>query len=128
MQANRGRDTTPELAVRKLLHSRGLRYRVNMRLDLGSRKVRPDVAFTRARVAVFIDGCYWHSCPEHSSRPKANASFWAAKLERNVARDRADDAALQEAGWLVLRYWEHEPPLDVTARIAQAVASKTASS
>ncbi|PWU54783.1 very short patch repair endonuclease [Micromonospora sp. S4605] len=98
--------TKPELALRRELHRRGLRFRVNPPGLPG----RPDVAFTRARVAVFVDGCFWHRCPEHSTLPRNNREWWLAKLERNVVRDRAKDAALAELGWTVLHVWEHEAP------------------
>jgi DNA mismatch endonuclease (patch repair protein) len=120
MQANRGRDTGPELAVRSLLHSRGLRYRVNYRCPVLRRRTI-DIAFTRVKVAVFIDGCYWHRCPEHFVMPKSNAEFWAAKLEANVRRDFETAEALMEAGWTVLRFWEHESPDSVADRIVRCV-------
>ena len=123
MQANRRRDTRPELAVRSNLHRAGLRYFVDRPLRVGGRVVRPDVTFPRARVAVFIDGCFWHACPEHGTRPSRNDGYWSAKLRRNVERDNAVDAALVEAGWLVLRHWEHEPPDQVAQAIAAAVAA-----
>jgi DNA mismatch endonuclease (patch repair protein) len=121
MRANRSRDTGPELTLRRLLHRRGLRYRAGLRLDLGVRKVRPDIVFTRARVAVFLDGCYWHRCPSHASFPTANAEYWRAKFDRTVSRDRADDAALNDAGWTVIRVWEHEDAEDAAIRIRTAV-------
>ncbi len=98
------RDTHPEVALRKALHARGLRFRKDYRPLPG----RPDLAFTRARLAVFVDGCFWHSCPEHATRPKNNAGWWAAKLDANVARDRRQDQQLVDAGWTVVRVWEHE--------------------
>ncbi|MEU0154999.1 very short patch repair endonuclease [Micromonospora fulviviridis] len=96
--------TKPELALRRELHRRGLRFRVN-HPDLPG---RPDLAFTRAKVAVFVDGCFWHRCPQHGTMPRNNRDWWEAKLDRNVARDRAKDAALAERGWVVLHVWEHE--------------------
>lgn len=116
MRANRGRDTGPEMALRRELHRRGLRYRVHYQPFTGLR-CRPDVVFTRARLAVFVDGCYWHSCPLHSTRPSANADWWREKLETNVQRDRRNDRELIDAGWRVLRIWEHEPAQDAAARI-----------
>jgi DNA mismatch endonuclease (patch repair protein) len=97
------------LALRRELHRRGLRYRVN----LGNLPGRPDIALTRAKVAVFVDGCFWHGCPEHAVAPKANADWWRSKLGANVARDRRNDVALRESGWLVVRAWEHENPVVV---------------
>jgi DNA mismatch endonuclease, patch repair protein len=99
MRANRGADTAPELAVRRALHGLGLRYRKHQRLDLGDLRVRPDVVFTRARVAVFVDGCFWYRCPIHATDPRANSDYWLPKLQRNVERDRRVDKALRDAGW-----------------------------
>lgn len=120
MRANRSRDTGPERAIRAALHRDGLRFRKDLRFLANGRLVRPDVVFTRARVAVFVDGCYWHRCPIHATDPKSNAEFWRAKFARNVARDRCDDQALRTAGWTVLRFWEHEDPKTVAIRIAEA--------
>lgn len=127
MQANRGRDTGPELAVRRRLHGGGLRYRVNYRFP-GARRRTIDIAFTRARIACFIDGCYWHQCPVHFVMPKTNRLFWAAKFEANVTRDLESTAALQAQGWTVLRFWEHEHPESIVRCIATAVANATLSS
>ena len=124
MRANRRSDTKPERLLRSELHRMGLRFRKDMRLDLPGARVRPDVAFTRARVAVYVDGCYWHSCPVHATRPRAYADFWAAKLERNVERDRRYDAVLRDAGWAVLRFWEHEDPQEAAERVRRAVAGR----
>jgi DNA mismatch endonuclease, patch repair protein len=108
MRGNRGADTAPEVALRSALHRRGLRFRKNVQAVPGLR-CRPDVVFTARRVAVFLDGCYWHRCPEHGVSPRRNAGYWSAKLDRNVARDRRNDEALAAAGWKVVRVWEHEP-------------------
>ena len=109
MKANRRADTKPELALRRALHGLGYRYRKDFRLDLdGGVRVRPDIVFTARKVAVFVDGCFWHSCPEHGSKPSSNTWYWEPKLRRNVDRDRAADAALGQAGWTVIRFWEHE--------------------
>jgi DNA mismatch endonuclease (patch repair protein) len=118
MKRNRRRDSQPELAVRSALHRRGLRFRVDFPIRAQDRLVRPDIVFTRARVAVFVDGCWWHRCPEHANTPQANADYWKPKLERNVARDIAVNAALKAAGWHVLRAWEHESPSSVADRVA----------
>jgi DNA mismatch endonuclease (patch repair protein) len=121
MKANRRTDTKPELALRAALHALGYRYRKDFRLDLPLRRVRPDVAFTRRKVAVFIDGCFWHACPEHGSKPKSNQWYWSPKLARNVERDRAADEALVQAGWTVVRLWEHTPLEDAVALVVDAV-------
>jgi DNA mismatch endonuclease (patch repair protein) len=119
MQANRGRDTRPELTVRRLLHAAGLRYRVDY-APLGGRR-RADVVFTRQHVAVFIDGCFWHGCPEHATLPKQNADYWTPKLARNFLRDRETNELLNAAGWRVLRYWEHEDSTAIAKSVEEAV-------
>jgi len=123
MTANRSRDTSPELAVRSRVHAAGLRYRVDARLPI-PRVRRGDLVFPRARVAVFVDGCFWHGCPEHYAAPRANAGFWSTKVETNRRRDRETDALLLEAGWLPLRAWEHEDPDLVAGRVVGAVWSR----
>ena len=127
MKANRRTDTKPELALRHALHRLGYRYRKDYRLDLASgRRVRPDIAFTARKVAVFVDGCFWHACPEHGSKPKANEWYWSPKLIRNVERDRINDAALILAGWTVVRLWEHVPLDEAVTTVVTAVqASQT---
>lgn len=120
MQGNRSRDTAPELAVRRLVHAMGLRYRVNAR-PLPKLCRTADLVFTRQRIAVFIDGCYWHGCPEHHRLPRANADYWSAKVRRNRARDAATDETLSAAGWAVLRFWEHERPAEVAEAVRRAV-------
>ncbi|MDV3291908.1 very short patch repair endonuclease [Mycobacterium avium] len=120
MQGNRSRDTAPELAVRRLVHAMGLRYRVNAR-PLPTVRRTADLVFTRRRVAVFIDGCYWHGCPDHHRQPSANADYWRAKVARNRARDAATDETLRAAGWTVLRFWEHQPPAEVAEAVRAAV-------
>jgi len=117
MRANPRTGTEPEMALRSELHRRGLRFRKDLPLRVRERVVRPDIVFTRARLAVFIDGCFWHACPEHGTQPRANSDYWRPKLERNVARDRAVNEALTDAGWRVLRAWEHEPVSDVAQRV-----------
>lgn len=109
MQGNRSRDTGPEMLLRRLLHAKGLRYRVAAR-PLPEVARTADLVFRPARVAVFVDGCFWHRCPDHGTTPKSNADYWLPKLERNVARDRETDALLVQAGWRVIRIWEHEDP------------------
>ncbi|MFZ5869387.1 MAG: very short patch repair endonuclease [Actinomycetota bacterium] len=121
MQGNRSRDTKPELAVRRLIHAAGLRYRVDVRPKRDLPR-RADIMFTRQRIAVFIDGCYWHGCEQHVRVPsKANADYWNKKLARNVERDTETTALLEQAGWRVLRYWEHEAPESVAESIVRAV-------
>ncbi|WP_454118358.1 very short patch repair endonuclease [Microbacterium lacticum] len=116
MVANRRRDTQPEMRVRRLLHAAGLRYRVDFMPVRGLRS-RADIVFTRQRIAVFIDGCFWHACPTHAVAPKTNVDYWGPKLARNRARDAEVSKRLMESGWQVLRFWEHEPPEDVAGAI-----------
>jgi DNA mismatch endonuclease (patch repair protein) len=120
MKGNRGRDTRPELALRSELHGRGFRYRVNIAPDPKVR-CRADIVLTRKRTAIFVDGCFWHACPQHGTRPTTNARYWAKKIARNVERDRRNDAALAAAGWQVIRVWEHESPLEAADRVEAAV-------
>lgn len=121
MRRNRRTDSGPEARVRSELHRRGLRFRKQLPIRTLERVVRPDITFTRARLAVFIDGCFWHSCPIHGNQPKANTSYWGPKLARNIERDRQVDLALTGAGWTVLRAWEHEPADEVADRIEKAL-------
>ncbi|MCX4811340.1 very short patch repair endonuclease [Streptomyces sp. NBC_01239] len=123
MSRQLSKDTGAELAVRRLLHAAGLRYRVEYPVP-GMARRRIDVAFTRARVAVLIDGCFWHGCPEHATRPKANAEWWRKKLDRNMARDLETTEHLIAQGWTVLRFWEHESPGAVAARVAVIVEQR----
>lgn len=122
MQRQARRDTKPELALRSELFRRGLRYRVDVAPIKGSRR-RADVVFTRAKVAVYVDGCFWHSCPDHATAPAANDKWWAEKLARNVERDRDTDRRLIDAGWRVVRVWEHENPVAAADRVATALAA-----
>ena len=115
MRSNPPSDTKPEVRLRSTLHRAGLRFRKNHQLIVQGRRSRPDIVFPGARVAVFLDGCFWHHCPLHGSLPRANGSYWAAKFARNADRDEALDQALGEAGWTVVRLWEHEP-LETAAR------------
>ena len=123
MRANRRKDTKPELALRRALHAQGYRYRKDYRLELAETRVRPDIAFTARRVAVFVDGCFWHCCPEHGSQPANNTWYWEPKLARNVERDRAADAALAAAGWSVVRIWEHESLEAAVAAVVTVLAA-----
>jgi DNA mismatch endonuclease (patch repair protein) len=111
------RDTAPELALRRRLHGLGFRYRLHQRPlpELGR---TADIVFRSRRLAVFVDGCFWHGCPEHATSPKTNGEWWGAKLARNTERDMDTDRRLTEAGWRVVRVWEHEDPLVAGERIA----------
>lgn len=111
-KANRRSDTKPELRLRSALHRRGHRYRKDLLLRLDGVRVRPDVVFTRCKVAVFVDGCFWHGCPDHQHIPKSNHEYWVPKLAANVERDRTVNRALTSQGWRVVRIWEHSD-LDV---------------
>lgn len=117
MVANRRVNTGPELRLRRRLHAAGLRYRIDAPL-LFDRRRRADVVFPRQRIAVFVDGCFWHGCPEHYVAPKANAAFWRQKVEANRARDLDTDLRLKQLGWVVLRVWEHE---DVDAALVRRI-------
>jgi DNA mismatch endonuclease (patch repair protein) len=121
MRGNRRRDTKPELRIRSILHAQGLRYRVDFPITLGDVRVRPDIVFTKQRVAVFVDGCFFHACPEHGTQPKRNVDYWQAKLQRNIERDRRVSATLRAADWTVVRIWEHEPWMEAVALVVQAV-------
>lgn len=121
MQSNRRVDTRPELALRRALHQRGLRFRKDIPIRLDGVNARPDIVFTRVKVAIFHDGCWWHGCSEHGTRPKRNADFWNRKLDETVARDRRVSEALREAGWTVIRVWEHEAVADAAQRIERVI-------
>lgn len=122
MQANTGRDTKPELALRRAVHARGLRYFVNRRPIKGVRRTA-DLVFPRIRLAVFLDGCFWHGCPEHHTVAKTNATFWAEKVGTNRRRDVDTNSRLSEAGWTVLRIWEHESVDQAADRVTRTVDS-----
>jgi DNA mismatch endonuclease, patch repair protein len=123
MQNTPRRDTPGELALRQELYRRGLRYRVDIR-PLSSLQRRADIVFSRAKVAVFCDGCFWHGCPEHRTWPKNNAEWWRRKIEANRRRDRDTDTQLNEAAWTVIRVWEHEDPKLAAEQIAAIVRAK----
>ena len=125
MQLQRTRDTAPEMAVRRLLHRRGLRYRVD-RPPLPGLRRRADLVFGPSRVAVFIDGCFWHGCPEHGTRPRANSDWWSTKLAANHARDEDTDRLLREAGWQVVRIWEHESVEDAVTVVRAVLDARVA--
>ena len=116
MQGNRKRDTRPEIAVRRRLHARGFRYRVAAS-PLTRRQWTADLVFRTARLAVFVDGCHRHGCPEHYTCPRTNQGYWSSKIERNRARDVQVDTELRAAGWTTLRIWEHEPPGTAVDRV-----------
>jgi len=124
MQMQRTRDTAPELAVRRLLHSMGFRYRVD-RSPLPKLRRRADIVFGAVKVAVFVDGCFWHGCPEHGRRQtQANPAYWSDKIAANRARDADTDSRLVDAGWVSVRIWEHESPQEAADRIAAAVRQR----
>ena len=123
MSRQGSRDTAPEVAVRRLLHAAGLRYRVNVPVP-GAPRRTIDIVFGKVKIAIFMDGCFWHGCPQHATQPKANAEWWRAKLAKNMARDRETTDHLRAAGWTVLRFWEHESAEEVARQIAVAVASR----
>lgn len=115
MKGNRKKDTRPELALRSALHRRGARFRCDYPIALaGRRPIRVDLAFPKRRIAVFVDGCFWHGCPQHGNVPRSNPTYWETKLARNRRRDTETSALLTKAGWNVVRVWEHERP-DVAA-------------
>lgn len=123
MRSNKSRDTKPELALRSAVHARGLRYRVSAKPLAGVRRTA-DLVFPRAKVAVFLDGCFWHGCPEHHTVATANAKFWADKVEGNRKRDRDTDGRLAEAGWVSVRIWEHEDAAEAARRVEEIVRAR----
>ncbi len=127
MRGVKKRDNGPEMAVRRLLHAAGLRYRVAWPVP-GQRRRTIDIAFTRARLAVYIDGCFWHGCPLHATSPKANAAWWAEKISTNQTRDADVTSQLEDMGWTVLRFWEHEMPDDVASAVIGRLRSRVGTS
>jgi len=125
MQVTPRRDTPCELALRSAVHALGFRFRVDWPLP-GTRR-RADLAFVRARVAAFVDGCFWHGCPEHGTWPKANARWWRNKIENNVRRDRDTDTLLKASGWTVLRFWEHDDMRSAATRVVDEVRKRRSS-
>jgi len=123
MLGNRSRDTKPELAIRRLVHAAGLRYRVAAKPLPGMRRTA-DLVFRPTRVAVFVDGCFWHGCPEHFVPPKTNPGYWRDKIDRNMQRDADTDARLAAEGWLVLRFWEHQDPAECARAVCEAVSDR----
>lgn len=124
MRANKRTGTKPELALRAALHRLGYRFRKDLRVDVAGVRVRPDIVFTRRRVAVFVDGCFWHACPDHSKPPRNNEWYWTPKLERNVARDEQVTQALESGGWRVVRVWEHVPLPDAVSAVESVLQSE----
>lgn len=124
MKANRRINTTPEVRLRSALHRLGFRFRKDYPIHTETIRTRPDIVFTRARVAVFVDGCFWHRCPRHGQVPRSNRAYWQEKLKRNVERDRQATEALGRAGWTVIRIWEHEAIGSAISRIRTALASR----
>lgn len=117
MSTLKRKDNDVELAVRRLLHAAGCRYRVHYPVP-GLPRRTIDIAFTRAKVAVFIDGCFWHGCPEHGTAPTSNRAWWATKLAANAGRDRDTASHLESLGWRVVRIWEHEDATGVVEIVA----------
>ena len=123
MRRARRSDTGPEVALRRILFAEGLRYRTNFAPVAGIR-TKADMVFLRTKVAVYVDGCFWHGCPIHATWPKNNAEFWRAKINTNIQRDARVTAALTGAGWTVLRLWEHETSTEMARRVRDAVAER----
>ena len=123
MQSNKSRDTKPEKALRSAVHALGLRYRVSAKPLAGLRRTA-DMVFPTAKVAVFLDGCFWHGCPQHHTVASANAKFWADKVEGNRTRDRDTDERLAQAGWVSVRVWEHEDPVEAADRVREIVRAR----
>jgi DNA mismatch endonuclease (patch repair protein) len=126
MRGNRKNETKPEVAIRRLVHAIGFRYRIGAQIALGDLRIRPDIVLRRARLAVFVDGCFWHGCPTHGTKPRSNSDYWAKKIGRNRDRDRRNDRALRAAEWTVVRIWEHDDPSDAIARIVTALTTPRA--
>jgi DNA mismatch endonuclease, patch repair protein len=126
MSQQRNRDTGPEMALRRELHRRGHRFRVARR-PVAELRSTADIVFGPARVAVYVDGCFWHSCPEHATQPVSNGAWWAEKLARNRERDKQTDEALAQAGWTVVRVWEHERCDEAADRVAAALSESSGS-
>jgi DNA mismatch endonuclease (patch repair protein) len=126
MRRTRRSGTRPEMALRRALHRRGLRFVVDRSVPGGNRRRRVDILLRGARVAVFVDGCFWHSCPEHSHLPKTNTNWWRLKFRGIARRDRDTETQLAAVGWLAVRIWEHEDPIEAAQAIEQLVRDRTA--
>lgn len=122
MRSNRPGRTMPEKALRSALHTDGYRFRVGYPVPSVARR-SIDIAFPRWRLAVFVDGCFWHGCPVHATRPSRNSDYWIPKLNRNIERDRDTDRRLQDQGWTVLRIWEHETVAEAHGMVVAALSS-----
>jgi len=127
MLGNRNKNTRPELLLRRLVHAQGLRYRVAAK-PLPKMRRTADMVFGPTRVAVFVDGCFWHGCPEHFVPPKTNPEYWEKKIGGNVQRDRDTDERLKSSGWLVLRFWEHQDPETCARAVYEAVTERRGAS
>jgi DNA mismatch endonuclease, patch repair protein len=125
MTSNRRRDTQPEIAVRRLLHARGLRFRVDYPIRTSERTIRVDIAFPRAKLAILIDGCFWHGCPEHGTMPKHNRDYWEPKIARNRERDLHQTGLLSDAGWQPLRFWTHEGPDEISDEVLACLGAES---
>lgn len=123
MLGNRSRDTSPELRLRAALHRAGLRFWKHRR-PLPTLRCEADVVFPRIRLAVFVDGCFWHGCPRHGTAPKSNSEWWRVKLERIRTRDRRNLRRLRYRGWVVLRVWEHQVDCDLDSAVARVLKAK----
>jgi DNA mismatch endonuclease (patch repair protein) len=125
MQAIRRTNTKPEVELRSALHRIGYRFRKDLSIHTSTRRVRPDIVFTARKVAVFVDGCFWHCCPQHGRQPTVNSGYWSPKLQRNVERDRLADAALQDDGWTVIRIWEHQHLDEAITKVTAVLSPRT---
>ena len=116
MSRIKGKDTEPELILRKALWANGLRYRLKNKLP-----GRPDIFFPARKIAIFIDGCFWHGCPDHCQIPKTNQPFWESKLSKNKSRDKEVSRVLENGGWCVIRLWEHDVKNDLSNCVKRVV-------
>lgn len=123
MSRQRTTGTAVELSVRRLLHAHGYRYRVNLGQLLPNQRFRGDIVWTREKLVVFLDGCFWHGCPDHGTTPKSNTEWWRTKIDENSRRDARATSLLRDAGWRVLRFWEHESTEDIVGRIEAELTS-----
>lgn len=125
MLGNKRANTQPEVALRSSLHRSGMRFRKDLSVSVAGARVRPDIVFPRARLAVFVDGCFWHGCPQHGHVPRRNLEYWTPKLQRNRMRDSRTSELLRDAGWTVMRFWEHDDIGLATLTIAQVLGEKS---
>ena len=123
MRSNRCKDTKPEREIRSLIFKNGYRFRKNYPIRLSNNKLcRIDIAFLRSKIAIFIDGCFWHGCPIHHRLPKTNTDYWIPKFERNKKRDEMNQNLLESDGWVVLRLWEHETMIEMYSKITHVIS------